>query len=162
MCFHTSEVEFLGNIISNTGILMDSKKIQIVLDWAMPKMVCDVQCFLSFANFYRMFIKNYSQIAAPLTWLTCKDKLNWNQEAKKVFQTLKKAFTTAPILIHPNFLKPFFMDIDALDFALGVVLSQLGENGKLHPVAFHSRKFNAAKINYEIYDKELFTIVDSF
>jgi len=55
----------------------------------MPKMIRDVQCFL---GFYQMFIKNYSQIATPLTWLICKDKLDWNQEAEKAFQTLKKAF----------------------------------------------------------------------
>jgi hypothetical protein len=34
-----------------------------------------VQYFLGFTNFYRIFINNYSQVAAPLTWLTCKDKL---------------------------------------------------------------------------------------
>jgi len=144
------------------GISMDSKKIQVVLDWAMPKTVCNVQYFLGFANFYRMFIKNYSQIVVPLTQLTCEDKLDWNQEAEKAFQTLKKAFTTTPILIHPDFSKPFFMETDALDFALRVVLSQLGENGQLHPIAFHSRKFNATKINYEIYDKELLVTVNSF
>jgi len=65
--FYTFEVEFLGYIASNTRISMDSKKIQVVLDWAMPKMVCDAQCFLSFSNFCWMFIKKYSQIAASLT-----------------------------------------------------------------------------------------------
>jgi len=55
--FHTSKVEFLGYIVSNIGILMDSKKIQVVLDLATPRTVRDVQCFLGFANFYRMFIK---------------------------------------------------------------------------------------------------------
>jgi len=109
-----------------------------------------------------MFIKNYLQIVVPLTWLTCKDKLDWNQKAEKAFQTLKKVFTTTLILICPNFLKPFFMEIDASNFALGIVLSQPRKNGKLHFVAFHSRKFNAAKIIYEIYDKELLAIVDSF
>ena len=54
------------------------------------------------------------------------------------------------------------MEIDASDFALGTVLSQLGDGEKLHPVAFHSRKFSAAEINYEIHDKELLVIVDSF
>ena len=38
----------------------------------------------------------------------------------------------------------------------------MGEDNKLHPVAFYSRKFSAAEINYEIHDKELLAIVDSF
>ena len=72
------------------------------------------------------------------------------------------AFTTAPILVHPDFAKAFYLETDASDFALGVVLSQMGVDGKLHPVAFYSRKFSAAEINYEIHDKELLAIVDSF
>ena len=68
----------------------------------------------------------------------------------------------APILVHPDFSKPFFLETDASDFALGAVLSQSGEDKRLHLVAFHSRKFTTAKINYEIHDKELLAIVDSF
>ena len=83
--FHQSQVEFLGYIVSCDGISMDQKKIQAVLRWATPKTVLDVQSFLGFANFYRIFIKNYSKIAAPLTRLTCKDKLDWNSDAKKAF-----------------------------------------------------------------------------
>ena len=75
---------------------------------------------------------------------------------------MKAAFTTAPILIHPDFSSPFFLETDASDFALGAILSQTGEDERLHPVAFHSRKFSAAEINYEIHDKELLAIVDSF
>ena len=54
------------------------------------------------------------------------------------------------------------METDALDFALDAVLSQMGTDDKLHPIAFHSRKFSAAEINYEIHDKVLLAIVDSF
>jgi hypothetical protein len=39
-------------------------------------------------------------------------------------------------------------------------LSQPDDNGILHPVAFYSRKFNPAELNYEIYDKEMLAIVD--
>ena len=160
--FHQPQVEFLGYIISGEGLSMDPKKIQTVTDWQKPTTVRDVQCFLGFANFYRIFIRDYSKIAAPLTRLTCKDKLEWNTEADQAFDTLKKAFTTAPILTHPDFLKPFFLETDASDFALGAVLSQSDNDGRLHPVAFHSQKFTAAEINYEIHDKELLAIVDSF
>ena len=160
--FHQPQVEFLGYIISGEGLSMDPKKIEAVTSWKRPSTVRDVQCFLGFANFYRVFIQSYSKIAAPLTKLTCKDKLDWSLEADHAFEALKKAFTTAPILTHPDFQKPFFLESDASDFALGAVLSQPGEDERLHPVAFHSRKFTAAEINYEIHDKELLAIVDSF
>ena len=48
------------------------------------------------------------------------------------------------------------------DFALGTILSQPGKDGQSHPVAFHSRKIFAVEINYEVHDKELLVVVDSF
>jgi len=53
------------------------------------------------------------------------------------------------------------METDASDFAIGAVLSQQVE-GRLHPVAFHSRKMDKAEINYEIYDKEMLAVVSAF
>jgi hypothetical protein len=95
--FHQPQVEFFGYIISNEGLMMDPKKIQAVTDWSTPKILRDVQCFLGFANFYRIFIKIYSQVATPLTQLTCTDKLEWGPKVQKAFQFLKEIFTTAPI-----------------------------------------------------------------
>ena len=71
--FHQSRVEFLQYIISNKGVSMDPKKVQTIIDWITPSTICDVQCFLGFANFYRIFIKHYFKIA-PLINLTYKDK----------------------------------------------------------------------------------------
>ena len=64
--FHQPQVEFLDYIISGEGLSMDPKKIEVIISWKIPSTVRDVQCFLSFANFYRIFIQNYSKIAAPL------------------------------------------------------------------------------------------------
>ena len=99
----------------------------------------------------------------PLTQLTQKNRpFKWTSSAATAFDNLKQAFTSAPILVHVNLEKPFIIEADASDFALGSVLSQIGDDEKLHPVAFHSRKFESAEINYEIHDKELRSIVDSF
>jgi hypothetical protein len=58
--------------------------------------------------------------------------------------------------------QPFVLEMDAFDFALGVVFSQLGEDNLFHPIGFHFRKFNLVEINYKIHDKELLAIVDAF
>jgi hypothetical protein len=79
-----------------------------------------------------------------------------------VFEELKRRFTTTPILGHFHPKKVCIVETDASDFALRAVLSQKGDDGRLHPVAFHSRKFTPAESNYEIHDKELLAIVDSF
>jgi len=72
------------------------------------------------------------------------------------------AFTSAPILIHPDLTKPFILETDVSDFALGAILSQFGIDGLLHPVAFYSRKLPSAEINYQVYDKELLAIITAF
>ena len=72
------------------------------------------------------------------------------------------AFTIAPILIHLDFAKAFYLETDASNFALEAILSQMDVDKKLHPVAFYSQKFFMAEINYKIHDKELLAIVDSF
>ena len=99
----------------------------------------------------------------PLTQLTHKDQpFIWSSDVAEAFECLKRAFTTAPIIAHVDPTKHFILEADASDFALGSVLSQTGDDGQLHPVAFHSRKFEAVEINCEIHEKELLAIVDSF
>jgi hypothetical protein len=156
-------VTFLGYVISPDDIFMDESKVETIQCWATPSSVKDVQCFLGFANFYRRFIKGYSKITTPLITLICKDKpFSWNPMAQAVFDTLKMAFTSAPILIHLDPTKPFIVEMDASNFALGTILSQFGIDGLLHPVAFYSRKLTNAETNYQIYDKELLAIITTF
>jgi len=144
---------------------MANNKVEAVLSWKTPGSLTEVQSYLSFANFYRRFIKDYSKVARPLTELTKKKeakKWAWNEEAEAAFLDLKKQFTTAPILSHFNATRPFIIETDASDFAIGAVLSQRVEENRLHLVAFHSQKFQPAEINYEIHDKELLAIVNAF
>jgi len=160
-----TEVEFLEYIIGRNGIRMSEDKVQAVLKWKTLRSLTEVQSFLGFANFYRRFILNYSRVAKPLTELTKTETVKewaWNREAEAAFRKLKHRFTMAPILAHFDPKKPVVIETDTSDFALGAVLSQRSKEGHLHPVAFHSRKFQPAEINYEIHDKELLAIVYAF
>ena len=71
-------------------------------------------------------------------------------------------FTTGPILTHFDETRLRKLERDASDFALGAKLSQLSNNDRWHPVAFHSRKFSDAEINYDVHDKEMSAIVAAF
>jgi len=157
------EVEFLGYVIGRNGTQMSQNKVKAVLSWPQPTSLTETQSFLGFANFYQRFIQNYSQIARPLMELTKKtEKWSWNRKAGEAFEKLKQRFTTAPILAHFDPAKPVILETDTSDFAIGAVLSQPDEENRLHPIAFHSRKFTPAEINYEIHNKELLAIVDAF
>ena len=152
--FDRNQVEFLGYMISLEGISIDPKKVQMVLDWKTPGLVRDLQCFLGFANFYHNFIRSYSKVALPLTKLSQKNQtFVCMTSASDAFDSLKQAFTSAPILVHVDLEKPFIIEVDTFDFALGSVVSQIAHDEKLHPIAFHSRKFEPVEINYENHDK---------
>jgi hypothetical protein len=80
---------------------MNEDKVQVILDWPEPRNVRNVQSFLGFANFYRCFILRYSNIVIPLTHLLHKDApWSFDTHCKSAFNTLKLAFTTAPVLSH--------------------------------------------------------------
>ncbi len=102
-----------------------------------------------------------STITSPLTdLLKGKAKsLSWNPFATEAINTLKKAFTSAPLLVHPNPGLPFVVEVDASTTGVGAVLSQQqGTPPKLHPCAFFSRKLSPAERNYDIGNRELLAI----
>jgi len=68
--FYSESVEYLGYILSFSGLTMSDNKVKIIQDWLEPKKVKDITSFLGFANFYYWFIFNYSDIVIPLTHLT--------------------------------------------------------------------------------------------
>ena len=78
------------------------------------------------------------------------------------FMALKFAFMTAPILLHPDPTKPFIVETDVFDFAIGPILSQPDNDGVHHLVAYYSCKFTTPEINYPIYGKELAAIISAF
>ena len=132
---------------------MTSTKVEEIRAWSTPEKVVNVQGFMGFANFYHRFIKGVSKIAKQLTDLTKKGiKWTWTSSYQQACDKLKEMFTTGPILTHFDDSRPTKLETDASDFALGAVLSQVCEDEKWHPVAFHSRKFSPAEINYDVHD----------
>ena len=142
---------------------MTDEKVQTLKKFEPVKTLKEVQHFLRFANFYRRFIKDYSKIILPMTNSTSLKKHKWQStpEIEQAQKQLIKVFTTAPVLRHFNPEELTIVETDASDFALGGILSQRHE-GRLHPIAFHSRKFTEAEINYDTADQELLAIVDCF
>ncbi len=144
--FHAQSVTFLGSVVSAEGISMDPDKVRAVIDWPVPDSRVVLQRFLGFANFYRRFIRNFSQVAAPLTFLTSsKTRFAWSEAAQGAFDRLKGLFTSAPILITPDPEKQFIVEVDASDFGVGAILSQRSSlDDKIHPCAFYSHRLSHA------------------
>ena len=157
--FHSDSVEYLGYVLSPTGLTMSDTKVKTIQEWPEPKKVKNIQSFLDFANFYRHFISNYSDIVIPLTCLTRKNTpWNFDDNCRIAFNNLKQAFASAPILTHWVPDAQLVMETDALDYALAAILFIMTKDNEIHPIAFHSRTFSAPELNY--YHKWLLTICD--
>lgn len=160
--FHQTSVEFLGFVVSDQGLSMDTKKVKSIMEWPTPRNLRDTQSFLGFCNFYRRFIKNYSSIAKPLIDLTKKDlPFVWEKPQRTSFEALKKSFTSVDLLRHYDPTKQLILETDASDYAIAGILSHEIDK-KLEPVAFFSHKMLPAKLNYPIHDKEMLAIVSAF
>jgi RNase H-like domain found in reverse transcriptase len=85
----------------------------------------------------------------------------WQEPQQRAFEELIDRFTTAPLLRHYDPKLPLRLETDASHWALAGILSQPFEN-QWHPIAFFSRRFTEAEINYQVYDKEMLAIVASF
>ncbi|XP_008180445.1 uncharacterized protein LOC103308580 [Acyrthosiphon pisum] len=109
--FAVPELKILGRIIDSRGDRPDPNRTQAVSRYQTLKFLNELCRFLEFANTLRRYIKNFAQIAKPLT-----DKLktkhfktdhkikntviSLNEKELQAFVKLKTALITAPILAH--------------------------------------------------------------
>jgi len=85
----------------------------------------------------------------------------WNQEEEQAFHSLQAALTIAPVLLLPDYGKPFTLIMDTSDHATRAILEQEDTLGRSHPVAYFSKSLQPAECNYKIHNKELLAIVYS-
>lgn len=155
--FHQPEVKFLGHIVGQGVIKVDPTKVATVTAWPEPKTVAELRSFLGLANYFRRFMQGYSSRVAPLHDLTKSDSpFVWTLACRNAFQGVKEALASSPVLVLPNFSKPFELVADASLLGVGAVLQQDG-----HPIAYHSRKFTPAERNYPTGEQELLAVHDA-
>ena len=142
--FWLKEVAFLGHILSAEAVAVDPSKVEEVKDWEQPETPTHIRSFLGLVCYYRFFIKDFSKIAKPMTYLLQKNiKFEWNPRCEAAFQKLKELLTTAPILAQPDLTKPFDVYCDACRSGLGFVFMQEGR-----VIAYASHQLRKHEVNY--------------
>jgi hypothetical protein len=157
--FHKREVDYLGVIVGNGEVKMDPVKVQGIAEWPTPQTPTQLCSFLGFGNYYKDFIANYLLITRPLHDMTkCTQKWQWGPDQERAFQTLKELFTSYPVLRNPDHTECFIVDTNASAHAVGATISQDFSDGR-HPIAFFSKSLSPPERNYDIYDRELLSII---
>ena len=166
-----SELEFCDHVVGNGQYRPLADKIAMIASWPQPRNVHKVRQFLGLASYYRRFIREFAQIAAPLSDLLVESDeklrkqkfraIRWNARSAYAFNKLKRKISSEPVLQQIDDSKRFRIETDCSEWALGCVLLQEDEDSKWHPVAFDGRKLNRAELNYPIHKKELLAIKHS-
>jgi hypothetical protein len=144
-----------------------SDKLKSIDKWPRPANVHDVRPFLGLCGYYRRYVKNFAKLASPLHNLTARavkkrQPVDWLLVLEHAFQELKLALTSGPVLLMPDLGKPFVVETDASDYAVGAVLLQHGDNVCLHPVSFESCELNSSQRKYPAQERELLAILHAW
>ena len=107
---------------------------------------------LQISGHYRRFIKGFTNLACLLYDMLGKEvkmgPVDLPPEAWEAINILKRKVQSAPVLVFPDFDKPFLLETDASKEGLGAVLSQKQSDGHYHPVAFGSHSLTPSEKNY--------------
>jgi len=158
-CLFQRRVNFLGHVLTKTGIEVQPEKAEAVRTWPTPRNLSEVRSFVGLCSYYRRFIAGFADLAAPLHALTRKNvRFQWTSDQEQAFKTLKERLTSAPILGMPRDDGTYYLDTDASNFGLGAVLSQ-HQDGYEVVLAYASRTLSSAERNYEVTRRELLAVV---
>jgi transposase InsO family protein len=158
--FCVSEVDYLGHVVGRGGIKVDPQKTRAIEEARAPTSKKELRSFLGLANFYRRFVPNLAELAAPLTVLTGKNtRFAWGEVQQRAFEAVKRELAQTPVLAYPNLERPFRVRSDACGVAIGGVLEQQQEDGSWAPILFFSRSLSSAERNYGATEREALAAV---
>ncbi|EGD74424.1 hypothetical protein PTSG_13229 [Salpingoeca rosetta] len=177
--YATGKIEWCGHVTSmclpavkdlSVDLLLEGghrpieKQLDPVLHWPLPKTAHDLRQFLGAANYYKKYIRNYSDYVQPLfrhtsgTKKNSKKRLsNWTQDDSRIFNNLKATMAKLPTLcptldLDPT--EPLDLFTDSSDKAVGAVLQHKGR-----PIEFYSSTLSVHERNWPIRQKELYAVI---
>uniref|UniRef100_A0A1B6LP54 RNA-directed DNA polymerase n=1 Tax=Graphocephala atropunctata TaxID=36148 RepID=A0A1B6LP54_9HEMI len=157
--FAAEEIEYLGHMLNKEGVRPLKKKVEAIHNYPRPQSVREVRGFLGLSGYYRTHIKNFADIAKPLTQLTKGNQsFNWTDECEQAFKSLKEKLMSEPILVYPDFSKPFLLSTDASSVGLGAILANVID-GQEHPICYASRQLNSSERNYSATELEMLAVI---
>lgn len=160
--FARSSVEYLGHVVSNQGLLPSPYNTQKLQMMAPPTSIDGVRSFLGMANYYKRFVPEFAEVAAPIIRLLRKENpFVWTQEHDAAFNHIKTVLMSPPLLAFPDREQVQVLTTDASGVALGAVLSQSpqGTSDGETVIAYESRILRGPELRYSAVHQEALAVV---
>lgn len=152
--FCCSQVKYLGYVVDSRGLHVDPEKTKAIDDYPPPRNLRQLRRFLGMVGWYSRFMADFSLDKVSLCDLLKKDvRWHWSPVHQQAFEKIKKDLVSAPVLIRPDFTKPFQLHCDASDYAIGAVLTQ-EIDGQQHPIVFVNRLLTSSERKFTTTEKE--------
>ena len=137
--FGAQEVKYLGHLVTRDGIRACPSKVKAIVEMPWPTCAKEMQRFVGKCQYYRKFIPNFSQVAAPVfkAQSACRDFV-WTDACDLTGTRLREALISDAILVHPDYTRDYLLDCDGSGEGLGAVLLQAHDGGA-KVVAYASR-----------------------
>ncbi|KAK1595177.1 hypothetical protein QYE76_026955 [Lolium multiflorum] len=151
--------ELLGFLVSARGIEANPEKIQAIVTMRKPTKLKEIQQLTGRVAALSRFVARLGEKALPFYALIKQgENFQWNEEADRAFENLKRAISTPPILVAPKRKEPLLLYIAATPQVVSTALVvEREEEGKLHgvqrPVYFISEVLSPSKQRYPQYQK---------
>lgn len=157
--FLQKEIEYLGHIINEKGIVPSPSKIEAIVKAPTPTNVKELRSFLGLVNYYERFIPHLHGFCADLHAITSeRRRWHWSEHETKIFQKIKSHIVKSQPLVAFDENRPLFLACDASEKGLGAVIYHKRGNIE-EPIAFASRKLRPAEIKYSVIDREALAIL---
>ena len=158
--FFQHEVLYLGHRIKDGNVSVDPNRITTITSLTPPTNVSELRRIIGMTQFCSRFIPHLNIVLSSLYHLLEKDvSFKWSPECTRAFEHVKTLLTTAPVLTSPSKDDQFILETDACNLGAGSCLKIVRPDGNEHVVAFHSYKFNKTERNWNIVEKEAFSVV---
>ncbi|KAF0046094.1 hypothetical protein F2P81_002623 [Scophthalmus maximus] len=154
-----AKVEYVALTVGPDSIEPQSGRIRAIRDIKTPTCVSELRSFLGVCNYSRQFVKDYAEIARPLTELLRKDKpFEWGEPQQHSFQQLKEKLCSASCFAYPDKDKEFYLEACFSPHCLSAALAQKHDTDK-QVVAYASRPLSSVKIKFSDCEKALLATV---
>lgn len=156
------QIKYLGHVVGSGQHGPDPEKVRAIRELQRPRTKRELRSVLGLCGYYRNYVRDYAEIAKPLTELTGRkvpNQIPWGVEADRAFSDLKEALCRAAMLSTPDSPKPYWLFTDASANAAAACLAQMTESGEERPISFASHRFNGTQMRWATIEREAFAVI---